>query len=58
MASKFWLDIVDGLIVRSEINGKVNVTVTFKTPTGESFTMLSKGSFKDEQRLVKVEQEK
>jgi hypothetical protein len=58
VAGKFWLNIVDGLIVRSETNGKVNVTVTFKTPTGESFTMLSKGSFKDEQRLVKVEQEK
>ncbi len=58
VASKFWLDITDGLIVRSETSGKVNVTVTFKTPTGESFTMLSKGSFKDEQRLVKVEQEK
>jgi len=58
VASKFWLDIADGLIVRSETSGKVNVTVTFKTPTGESFTMMSKGSFKDEQRLVKVEQEK
>jgi len=58
VASKFWLDIAEGLIVRSETSGKVNVTLTFKTPTGESFTMMSKGSFKDEQRLVKVEQEK
>lgn len=56
--SKFWLDISEGLIVQCEVNGKVNVTVTFKKPTGESFTMSSKGSFQIKQRLAKVEQEK
>lgn len=56
--SKFWLDISEGLVAQCEVNGKVKVTVTFKKPTGESFTMSSKGSFQIKQRLVKVEQEK
>lgn len=57
-ASKFWLDIDRGLIVKAETKGDIKMTMTFKTPTGESFSMSSNGTFKTDQRLVKFEQEK
>ncbi len=56
--SKFWLDIAEGLVVKAETKGEIKMEMTFKTPTGESFSMSSKGTFKTEQRLVKVEQGK
>lgn len=56
--SKFWLDIANGLLVKAETKGDIKMTIAFKTPTGESFSMSSKGTFKTEQKLMKVEQGK
>ncbi|MCX7969371.1 MAG: hypothetical protein N3B10_12930 [Armatimonadetes bacterium] len=57
-ASKFWLDVANGLVVKAETKGNIKISMTFKTPTGESFSMSSKGTFKTEQKLTKVEREK
>lgn len=57
-STKFWLDLESGLVVKADTKGDIKVNMTFKTPTGETFSMSSKGTFRNEQRLVRVEQEK
>jgi len=56
--TKFWFDISDGLVAKAETTASVKMDFTFQKPTGESFSMSSKSTFRTEKRLVKFEQEK
>lgn len=56
--SKIWLDINDGLVVRSETKSRVTIDFAIPVPTGEKINMTIQGAFNQSQRLIKIAQAK
>lgn len=55
---KIWFDIVEGLVVKSEMSTDMTANFTITLQGGQGFSMSMQGNFRVEQRLTKIEQVK